>query len=279
MSAPREFSFSDDSIAHAYDNLLVPHLFEPWASRVIEENQPLTGLHVLDLATGTGIVANLLAQHVGPDGKVTAVDINREMLSIARQRCTGLESDVTFIECSANSLDIPDDSIDIVICQQGFQFFPERQHCAREIHRVLRHNGKFVATTWRPVAECQFFGIICEVLETISQSEISAMMRVPFDFMPASELATPFESNGFVNVHVSQQEQDLVINGSGTRAIDLAYATPIGPALRALPDDLEEQFKRNFKLKIDSVSPDGLNLGRMVTNVLSAHKHVQKALV
>jgi len=100
------------------------------------------------------------------------------------------------------------------------------------------------------------------------------MMRVPFDFMSVSELAAPFEATGFVNVHVSQQEQDLVIDGGETSAIDLAYATPIGPALRALPDGLEEQFKRIFDQEINSLSPDGLNLGRMVTNILTAHKQI-----
>jgi ubiquinone/menaquinone biosynthesis C-methylase UbiE len=272
MNTTREFSFGDDSIARAYDNLLVPHLFEPWASRVIEENQPWDGLHVLDLATGTGIVANLLAKHVGSEGKVSAIDINSQMLALARERSIRLDSEVVFIECSAHSLNIPSDSIDVVICQQGFQFFPNKEDCTREIRRVLRDKGKFIATTWRSVAECQFFGVICDALDAIGKTEISEMMRVPFDYMSASELAAPFEANGFVNVLVSQQEQDLVIDGGESRAIDLAYATPIGPALRALPDGLEEQFKRNFDQKINILSPDGLTLGRMVTNVLTANK-------
>jgi len=48
-------------------------------------------------------------------------------------------------------------------------------------------------------------------LDAIGKTDISEMMRVPFDFMSVSELAAPFEATGFVNVHVSQQEQDLVI--------------------------------------------------------------------
>lgn len=166
----------------------------------------------------------------------------------------------------------------IHICQQGFQFFPDKKHCAKEIHRVLRDSGKFVATTWLPVADCQFFGIICEALEAIDESDISAKMRVPFDYMPTSELTSAFEESGFIDVRVSQQEQDMVIRGIGTSPLDLAYVTPIGPALRALSDDVEAEFKRSFNLKIDAISHDGLNLGRMVTNVLTSQKPDRPAL-
>ena len=70
MNESREFSFGDNSVANAYDNALVPILFEPWAARLVEEHRPWEGRRVLDLATGTGIVARLLAERVGPGGGV-----------------------------------------------------------------------------------------------------------------------------------------------------------------------------------------------------------------
>lgn len=75
---------------------------------------------------------------------------------------------------------------------------------AGEILRVLKAGGKTVVSTWRPVAECQVFGAICEALERIDEPEISSMMRVPFDFMPESELADHFESSGFASVRVER---------------------------------------------------------------------------
>ena len=126
MSEKQEFSFGDNSVASAYDNVLVRYLFEPWAVRLIEENQPWEGRRVLDLATGTGIVAQQLAGQVGPGGNVIGIDINSEMLALARKRCADLNSVVKFIECSAHPLDIPSNSIDVVVCQQGFQFFPDK---------------------------------------------------------------------------------------------------------------------------------------------------------
>jgi len=72
---PSEFSFGDQSVAAAYDTVLVPLLFEPWASQLVDNFKPWRDLCVLDLATGTGVVANRLSKHVGPTGKVIGTDI------------------------------------------------------------------------------------------------------------------------------------------------------------------------------------------------------------
>ncbi len=69
MSQPSEFNFADNSVASAYDNVLVPVLFKPWAARLVKEFGPWDGQRVLDLATGTGIVAQQLAGQVGSSGK------------------------------------------------------------------------------------------------------------------------------------------------------------------------------------------------------------------
>jgi ubiquinone/menaquinone biosynthesis C-methylase UbiE len=272
MSKIQEFNFGDNSVASAYDNILVRILFEPWANRLVEENRHWEGLRVLDLATGTGIVAQLLANQVGPNGKVFGTDINAEMLSLARKRCAGLIPTEMFIECPAHPLDISSNSIDIVVCQQGFQFFPDKKAAALEIYRVLCDGGKIIATTWKPVSECQFFGRICDALEEIGESEMSDMMRIPFDFMAESELIAHFESAGFVNVHLKQQELDLMLDGVVRDGIDVAYSTPIAPKLRALPKEKQLKFQKSLNKLLSKLSNDGATMGQMVSNVLSAEK-------
>ncbi len=272
MNKTREFSFGDASVASAYDDGLVPVLFKPWAARLVEEYRPWRGRRVLDLATGTGIVAQLLAGQVGSTGKVLGTDINGEMLALARKRCAGLTPAVEFVKCTAHPLEISSDSIDIVTCQQGFQFFPDRRAAAREIYRVLCDGGRIIATTWQPVAECQFFGTICNALKTIGEPGLSNMMRVPFDAMPESELTDHFISAGFANVRLERQEQDLVMCGGITHAIEVAYSTPIGPELRAFPDERKVEFENTLTGLLHELSDDGTTMGRMVSNVLSAEK-------
>ncbi|MDH3891846.1 MAG: class I SAM-dependent methyltransferase [candidate division Zixibacteria bacterium] len=277
MNEAKEFSFGDSSVAHGYDSRLVPILFVPWADRLIEENQPWAGRSVLDLATGTGVVAQRLSEHVGPDGEVFGVDINGEMLSLAQKRCAGSTPAVEFIECSAHPLELTSDSLDFVVCQQGFQFFPDRGAAVGEIYRVLRGGGEVVATTWRPVAECQFFGAICRALEDIREPAIADMMRIPFDVMPGSELPPHFESAGFVNVQLDRQEMDLVLDGGIAQAIKVSYSTPIGPKLKELPDERQNQFRETFTGLLNELSPDGITMGRMVSNVVTAEKPTQRS--
>ena len=272
MNETQKFSFGDNLVASAYDNVLVPVLFEPWATRLVEEYGPWGGRRVLDLATGSGIFAQLVAGHVGPSGIVLGIDINSEMLAFAKKRCADLSTEVKFVESPAHPLEISSDSIDIVVCQQGFQFFPNKDAAAREMHRVLCVGGKAIITTWRPVAECQFFGSICNALNVIGEPEISDMMRLPFDFMPDSQLTDHFESAGFVHVQLSQQEQALVINGGVTDAIEVAYATPIRPKLLALSDEQQAEFRKTLTELLHELSADGITMGRMVSNVLSGEK-------
>jgi ubiquinone/menaquinone biosynthesis C-methylase UbiE len=274
MSEPQKFSFGDSSVAIAYDNVLVRVLFEPWAVRLVEEYGPWQDKRVLDLATGTGIVAQKLATQLGERGKVIGTDINGEMLSLAKQRCAGLIPDEMFVESPAYPLEISSASMDVVVCQQGFQFFPEKLAAAQEAHRVLSDGGKIIATTWESVNECELFGTICKALNYMGETEMSDMMRVPFDFMPGTELSAHFDEAGFNNVEVKQQERDLVLSGGVKEGIEVAYSTPIGPKLRALSDEKKSKFKNTFSEMLNEMSENDIIMGRMVTNVVTADKPI-----
>ena len=179
MTNPGAFDFGAGSVADAYDDVLVPFMFEPWAHSLIEEHANWEGQSVLDLATGTGVVARLVAERVGPEGQVTGTDLNGEMLARARQQCAKTVPAIEFVESPAHPLELPDNSVDVVVCQQGFQFFPDRAAAAGEVFRVLRPGGRALVSTWCPVDQCVFWGWICESLAEISEPEIEAMMRMP----------------------------------------------------------------------------------------------------
>ena len=123
MATEPDFDFGKGSVAQSYDDVLVPLIFRPWGERLLDEHGPWVGRTVLDLATGTGVVARLLADRVGSDGQVIAADINPQMLHIASDHCAGSGERVRFVESSAHPLEIDSDTVDAVICQQGFQFF------------------------------------------------------------------------------------------------------------------------------------------------------------
>lgn len=272
MDTSKTFSFGDDSVAKLYDTILVPSIFQPWANKLIKEHGPWTNTSVLDLACGTGVVTKVLVQNIQPAGTVFALDINSQMLALAKHKCEQWTSAITFIEGSADQIDIPNNYIDTVVCQQGFQFFPDKKAAAREIYKVLKPRGKAIISTWCPVKYCEIFGIVCDTLEAINEFEIAQMMRIPFDFMSQQELQNPFNDIGFTNIQVSKQEQTLYLNGGLESAIALAYATPIGPKLKALSFEDQDKFKRLLRNNLQRLQqPDG-SFGKMLTNVLVAVK-------
>jgi ubiquinone/menaquinone biosynthesis C-methylase UbiE len=271
MKKSTGFSFGDSSVAGAYQEVLVPILFEPWAQALVEMNESWQGSCVLDLATGTGIVAQLLAKEVGTSGSVTGMDMNQQMLDIAVARAES-QTNLKFVLCPAEKLDCQDSSFDYVVCQQGFQFFSDRNASAAEIFRALREGGTTLLSIWRPVSECHFFGAICKSLEDIDEHEISQMMRAPFDFLPISEVVSTFESAGFSTIQVKEKQQGLIMSGGVEQAVKAAYATPIGPKLRSLPEEAQVKFKNILITYLKDLDGDSMTIGEMAADILIAVK-------
>src|SRR5688572_33100151 len=70
-------------LAESYERFMVPSLFEPWATHIVQRANPQLGEHVLDIACGTGIVARTVAPHVGSQGIVIGLDVNPDMINMA----------------------------------------------------------------------------------------------------------------------------------------------------------------------------------------------------
>ena len=272
MNNHRNFEFGNQSVADAYDDLLVPLMFEPWAQSLLDGHPTWQGKRVLDLAAGTGVVTRLLADRVGNHGTIVALDVNPQMLAVARRRLGDNPGNVAFVESPAHPMGLPPESVDVVVCQQGFQFFPDRAAAAAEIHRVLAPHGKAIVSTWLPVSRCHVFGVICDVLDELGQPETAQAMRVPFDFIDAAELRSNFRNAGFASATVTQTTQPFMIPGGFDHAVDVAYATPIGPALRALPEQEQQQFRTRMTARLDQITDDGVTMGELAANILVAEK-------
>src|SRR5262249_1850701 len=143
---------------------LVPTIFRPWAEALLTLAALQPGERILDVACGTGVVARLAAVQVGPTGQVRGVDLNPGMLAVARSVPAPTGAVITWQEGTATALPLEDAAFDVVLCQQGLQFFPDRVAALQEMHRVLVPGGRLALSVWGPIASSPGFAVLAEAL-------------------------------------------------------------------------------------------------------------------
>ncbi len=189
------------SIPEAYEKYLVPALFAPWAVKLIELAKLKAGERVLDVACGTGIVARLAAQRVGEGGKVVGIDLNPQMLKVAREASSEMTTPIEWQEGSATNLQLPDTIFDVVFCQKSLMYFAEPQ-AIREMHRMLVPSGRLALSVWRPIQHSPGFAVLAEALERHVSSEAAAIMKRPFSLGDAEKVRNLIAGSEFRNIHV-----------------------------------------------------------------------------
>lgn len=154
--------FSQASFPEIYEHVLVGPIFRPWVDSLLDDVELGPGDRVLDVACGTGIVARVAKERAGATGRVVGVDVNPQMLAVARNVAPSIE----WREGDAGALPLDgDERFDRVVCQQGFQFFRDRAAAAHEMRRALATGGRLALSTWRPDHEFPLLRQLREVAE------------------------------------------------------------------------------------------------------------------
>ena len=152
------------SFPEMYERWLVGPLFRPWAEVTFEEVKLSPGHRVLDVACGTGIVARVARERLGAAGYVVGIDINAEMLAVART----VAPDIDWRVGNAGALPLHDgEQFDVIVCQQGLQFFPDKPAAAAQMRLALARGGRLAVATWRSDEEIPFFRNLRRVAERL----------------------------------------------------------------------------------------------------------------
>lgn len=155
-----------------------------------------TGELALDVACGTGAVTRLLAERVGPTGKVTGLDLNPGMLAVARLAAPS--QSIEWVEGSVVKIPLPDATLDAVVCQQGLQFFPDKAAALSEMHRVLKRGGRLALSCWRSVEHTPGYHVLEQALARRIGPEKAALP--PFSFGEAGAIRALLVGAGFREV-------------------------------------------------------------------------------
>ena len=147
MSRPDPWQLTGDA-AELYERYVARYILGPWAPLLVDAARLAPGERVLDIACGTGIVARTAAERLGPSGHVIGIDLNADMIRVARSLPPPVGAPIEWFERSALDLGLGDTSVDAVLCQQGLQFFPDRARAMWEMRRVLRRGGRLALSVW-----------------------------------------------------------------------------------------------------------------------------------
>ena len=231
------------SVPENYRRLLEPVIFAPWAAALLDFAEVEAGDRVLDVASGTGVVARLAAKRLGTGGgRVVASDISAGMLSHVNADIDLDAAPIETAECPATSLTFDDGTFDVVLCQQGFPFIPDRQAAAREFCRVLRPGGKAAAAVWLRGAPLDPFDTYGDVLEAhgVPEPFPGAYDSNTFQ-MSEDEMAAAFTGGGLHDIVVEVLEHTPPWT-SPQAAAEGITGTPFGPPVAAMSDAERAEF-------------------------------------
>jgi len=186
------------SIPALYDRLLGPLLFEPFARDLAARAGALRPRRILETAAGTGIVTGALLGEA-PEAEIVATDLNQAMLDVAATRLGSRR--VAFQPADAQQLPFGESSFDLVVCQFGVMFFPDRVAAYREARRVLKPGGRFLFNAWdrldrNPVSAA----VAAAVTALFPDDPPSFYDRVPFGYHDMERIEADLRAAGFTDI-------------------------------------------------------------------------------
>lgn len=264
MAADRVL-FGASSIADGYREYLEPVIFRPWAERLVDLVGVDPGQRVLDVASGTGVVARTAAARGA--AHLIASDISATMLTHVRAGFPDNGTTLETVEGSATALPLPDESVDVVVCQQGLPFIPDRAAAVREMRRVLRRGGRVGIAVWLSDVPLEPFEIYADALVAHGAAEpYPNAFNISSYCMSADAIEHAVSAAGFddVTIDVQQLELDWPDPQVAAQAI---CGTPFWSSVVALDEQERAAFTATL---IDRMTaPDGTAVRHVMTAILA----------
>lgn len=218
-----------EDMSTAYDEYLVPAVFRPYAEDLADRIAQQAPRDVLELAAGTGVLTRALLARL-PDAHITATDLNVAMVKVGAERAPA----ATWRQADAMALAFDDASFDLVACQFGVMFLPDRPGGYAGFGRVLRPGGRVLFNSWGPLAEHEVEATVMAALaELYPDDPPTFLARIPHGYCDADLVAADLAAAGFVDVQVER----LTLDCAGRTAAELARGycrgTPLRPEIEA----------------------------------------------
>jgi SAM-dependent methyltransferase len=228
------------SIPELYDSGLGPIIFADYADDIAHRVAACKPASVLETAAGTGIVSRRLRDVLPAATQLTSTDLSPAMLDVARRKFDPAEQ-VAFQPADAMALPFANASFDVVVCQFGVMFYPDKDKSYREVHRVLAPGGQYLFSVWDAHRYNAFGRIPHDTLGRFFPDDPPQFQSIPFSygFEPIKESLL---SAGFAGIvaHVVRFEKD--VGDASLLARGVVFGSPMVDQIRARGGVEPEEF-------------------------------------
>lgn len=235
----REFSGSG---AENYQRYFVPAIGLPVARELMRTAALAPGERVLDVACGTGVIARLAAEQVGPEGAVTAVDVAADMIEVARS-VPSSGAPIDWRTGGAEALALADGSFDVALCQMGLMFMDDPAAALAEMHRVLGSEGRIVVST--PGAIQRPFELMEQAIVEHIDAELGGFVRAVFSMPDPDAVGDLLRGAGFDDVTASLSAAQLELPAPAEFLWQYIHLTPMGPLVDRAPETARAAMERD----------------------------------
>ena len=229
-----------------YEKFFVPAIAAPLAEDLIEAASLRPDERILDVACGTGVVTKRAAKRVGAQGRVAGLDVNPGMLSVARTTMPA-DAAIDWYETSAEAMPLPDSSFDVILCQMGLQFMPNKLKALQEFRRVLQPGGRVVFNLPGPRPE--MFAELAEALSRHIDPKCAGFVNAVFSLYDADELRRLLAAAGFDDVAVDRTQRTLGLPDPEDFLWQYIHSTPLAALVGKASDDQRAALANDIRAR------------------------------
>jgi ubiquinone/menaquinone biosynthesis C-methylase UbiE len=258
------------SIPENYDRYLVPLIFESYARDISQRVAALAPRAVLETAAGSGVVTRALAPILSPDASYVVTDLNQPMLDYAKAK-QGADSRIRWQKADAQALPFEDAAFDLVCCQFGAMFFPDRPSGYREARRVLKPGGCFLFNVWDSIEENVFADDVTNALAVFFPNDPPRFMaRTPHGYHDTALIRSDLAKAGFTDVAIETKTAQSRAASPRHPALAYCQGTPLRNEIEARGSDRLEAATDHAAIAIASRHGNGEVSAKIQAHIILA---------